>query len=80
MYRILNNKIVQHQIGSRMKILRVNSGYTSYENFALDNSLSRMQYWRMEKGLSNLTIKSLLKILNIHQISIEDFFQMKVAE
>lgn len=60
-------------IGAKLKKLRVEKGYTSYENFAYENDLPRVQYWRMEKG-TNFTIKNLLKILEIHKITIEDFF------
>lgn len=62
------------QIGSKLKELRVQKGYSSYETFALDNDLDRKQYWRMENG-SNITISTLLKILQIHQISLKEFFK-----
>jgi transcriptional regulator with XRE-family HTH domain len=62
------------QIGERLAELRKEAGYTSYESFAYDHELPRMQYWRIEKGKVNLTIKSLLKILAIHKIGITDFF------
>jgi transcriptional regulator with XRE-family HTH domain len=65
---------VLKEIGARLKKLREDAGYSSYENFAIQHELSRMQYWRMENGKVNLTIKSLLTVLNIHRISIEDFF------
>lgn len=61
-------------IAQKIKSLRVRAGYTSYENFAYENDLSRVQYWRMEKGC-NFTINYLLKILDIHRISLEDFFK-----
>ena len=60
-------------IGERIKELRSEKGYTSYENFAWDNNLPRMQYWRMEKG-TNFTIKNLLRILDIHGITLREFF------
>lgn len=55
--------------------LRIKNGHKSYESFALGNELSRMQYWRIEKGKTNLTIKSLTRILNIHNITIDEFFR-----
>jgi transcriptional regulator with XRE-family HTH domain len=67
-------KEVCREIGARLKNLRIKNGYSSYENFAVENDLSRMQYWRIEKGLTNLTIRSLVTLLNIHKISIKDFF------
>ncbi|MDF2437773.1 MAG: hypothetical protein K0Q95_2149 [Bacteroidota bacterium] len=61
------------KIGAKIKKLRMEAGYTSYEDFAWENELNRVQYWRMEKG-SNFTINSLLKILDVHQLSLEEFF------
>lgn len=61
------------KIGERLRDLRKKAGYKSYENFAFDNEINRVQYGRMEKG-SNMTISSLLKVLEIHKITLEDFF------
>lgn len=61
-------------IGNRLKKLRIKNNYGSYEDFAIKNGLSRMQYWRMEKGLSNITFRSLIVILKIHKVSLKDFF------
>ncbi|MEO5643472.1 MAG: helix-turn-helix transcriptional regulator [Bacteroidia bacterium] len=61
-------------IGNKLMGLRIKNGFISLEDFVLDNNLSRMHYWRIEKGKTNFTIKSLAKILAIHNISIEDFF------
>ncbi len=66
--------IILSEIGSKLKKLRIEKGFTSYENFAYQNDIPRIQYWRMEKG-TNFTIKNLLKILEIHKISLEDFFK-----
>jgi transcriptional regulator with XRE-family HTH domain len=71
-------KAVLKEIGERLKALRIKQGYKSYESFAIDHDLSRMQYWRIEKGLTNLTFRSLINLLNIHKISVEDFFKIKV--
>lgn len=62
------------EVGAKLKELRVAKGYTSYETFAFDHELNRVQYWRMEKG-QNFTLKSLLKVLEIHNISMEEFFK-----
>lgn len=62
------------RIGSRLTELRKQKGYSSHEDFAYDYDLPRVQYWRMEKGKANITLKSLHKILSIHRISVEDFF------
>lgn len=64
------------EIGSRLVKLRLRNGHKSYESFAAENNLSRMQYWRIEKGKTNLTMKSLVRILAIHHMTLEDFFAM----
>lgn len=66
-----NEKLIQ--LGKRIKELRISAGYNSYEVFAWENNLSRIQYWKMEQG-TNCTLKSLNKILEIHQLSFSDFF------
>lgn len=65
---------IQIKIGNRIKELRIQAGYTSYENFALEKDIDRKQYWRAENGV-NLTLKSIVRIANLHKISLEDFFK-----
>lgn len=60
-------------ISEKLTQMRKDAGYTSYENFAIDKGLKRMQYWRMEKG-SNFTFTSFLKILDAYGLSLEEFF------
>jgi hypothetical protein len=62
------------KIGEKLKKLRIDKGYTSYENFAWDNDIGRIQYWRLEKG-TNFTIKSLLKVIDVHKMTLEEFFK-----
>lgn len=69
-----NHQSVLTQIGDQLRALRKEAGYTSYENFAFDHDLSRVHYGRIEKGSTNLTIKTLVKILEIHNKSITEFF------
>jgi hypothetical protein len=73
-----NNKITDARllaIGKQIKQLRKNMGYSSAEIFAYEHNLNRISYWRMEKG-SNITMLSLLKVLDIHQITPSTFFSM----
>lgn len=60
------------QVGIALKKLRKEAGYKSYEQFAFENNLSRIQYWKMESG-NNFTIKSLINVLNIHNIELALF-------
>lgn len=61
-------------VADKLERMRIEKGFTSYENFAIEYGISRMQYWRMEKG-TNFTFESLLKILDAHKITLEDFFK-----
>ena len=61
-------------IAKKIKSLRVEKGYISSEFFAWEHKIPRVQYWRMEKG-TNFTIKNLLRILDAHQLSLEEFFK-----
>jgi hypothetical protein len=67
----LDKRIVK--IAAKLKQLRKESGYKNYDVFAWDNDISRTNYQRMESGC-NFTIESFLKLLDIHKMSLEDFF------
>ncbi len=64
---------LQQKIGAELKSMRLLAGFSSYEIFADKNNLSKIQYFKMEKG-TNFTLKSLDRILKIHDISIINFF------
>ena len=67
-------KAALERIGARLTDLRKQKGYSSHEDFAYDYELPRVQYWRIEKGKANLTIRSLYRILAIHKLTVEEFF------
>jgi transcriptional regulator with XRE-family HTH domain len=67
------NSILQ-RIGKALGTLRVKKGYNNIKDFAMDNDLPMIQYWRFERGKANITIKTLNKLLSIHRLTIEDFF------
>lgn len=71
---------ILQRIGWKLTDLRKKKGYKSHETFSYDFNIPRMQYWRMENGKTNLTIKSLLKILTIHKMSVEEFFKQLPKE
>lgn len=62
------------KIANKIKQLRLDMGFTSHEQFAWKYDINRVQYWRIEKG-SNLTLNSLLRILDIHKLTLNDFFK-----
>ncbi|MBS1640863.1 MAG: helix-turn-helix transcriptional regulator [Bacteroidetes bacterium] len=61
------------KLAVRIKALRMERGYTSYEYFAYDHDISRAQYGRYEKG-QDIRFSSLIKLINAFDISIEEFF------
>lgn len=61
------------QIAAKLRRLRLAAGYKSYETFAFEHELSRVSYGKHEKG-SNITMKSLLRLLDIHQLTPAQFF------
>jgi transcriptional regulator with XRE-family HTH domain len=72
-----NNEDILIKIGERLRELRKAKGYSSYENFAFDHDIPRMQYWRLEKGKTNVTIRTLEKVLKIYNISFKEFFDFE---
>lgn len=61
-------------VGSHLAHLRVKKGYATIKAFANKYDLPEIQYWRIEKGKANITLKSLSRILHIHNMSLQDFF------
>jgi len=64
-------------IGKRLTELRLEKGYAKRTDFISKHQLPAIQYWRMEKGTANVTLKSLIKILAIHGMTLEEFFSNK---
>jgi hypothetical protein len=62
------------KIALKLKKMRIDAGYSSYETFANAKDLDRKQYWRIENG-SNITISTLVKILALHKATMKEFFQ-----
>jgi transcriptional regulator with XRE-family HTH domain len=62
------------QIGEGLSKLRKRKGYETIRDFAKAYKLPEIQYWRIENGKTNLTLKSLTRLLHIHRLTLEDFF------
>lgn len=62
------------KIGERLRELRIAAGFTAYDKFAFTYDFDSQTILRAEQG-KNITIKTLIKILNVHGISLEDFFK-----
>ena len=61
-------------VGMHLAELRQKKGYSTIKEFTDHYDLPEIQYWRIEKGKTNITLRSLSRILNIHRMSIYDFF------
>ena len=61
-------------VGTCLADLRIKKGYPTIKAFAERFDLPEIQYWRIEKGKANITLKSLSKILSIHRLSVHEFF------
>jgi len=71
---LLNNGEEFKKIGLRLKSLRKSKGYTSPDKFAYENNLNRSQYGKYEAGNANITIGTLINILNCFNVSMSEFF------
>lgn len=67
-------EVEKKKIGLRLKQIRKSIGYNSHENFAYDHGIDRAQYGKYEAGSSNITLSTLVKILNHMKINLTDFF------
>jgi hypothetical protein len=65
---------VMEQIGLTLAQLRLAKGYDSIKEFTTEFGLPMIQYWRIEKGKANVTLKSLYKLLAIHSLTLQQFF------
>ena len=61
------------QLGNRIKELRKEKGFSNYEFFAYEHKIGRSQYGQYEKGM-DMRFTSLLRLLEIHNISLQEFF------
>lgn len=60
-------------MGKRIKSIRLQKGYTSYEVFAYEHNISRAQFGRYENG-EDLRYSSLVRIIRAFDMSIDEFF------
>ena len=60
------------EIGAKLRELR-KANTTNYEHFANNNGLNKVTLSRLENG-ENFTMSSLIAVLRVLDISIEEFF------
>jgi hypothetical protein len=66
---------VLKKIGDKLTQMRIEKGYPERVAFSRAFELPEIQYWRIEKGRANISINSLVKLLYIHRMPIEEFFK-----
>ena len=62
------------EIGKKLGELRKEKGYATLKEFAIDYNLPLIQYWRIENGKTNFTLKTLMSVLSIHRVPLDRFF------
>lgn len=71
---VLTSEKELRKIGLKLKSLRKSKGYTSPDKFSYEHNLNRSQYGKYEAGSANITIGTLINILNCFGVSLSDFF------
>lgn len=61
------------RLGRRIKSLRIQRGYSSYEYFAFEHNISRAQFGRYEQG-KDLRYSTLVKLVSAFGLTIKEFF------
>lgn len=69
----LNSEEMLQKLGARLKQLRIDAGFTSYETFAYQNNISRAQYGRYEKG-QDIRFSTLIKLISAFGLTVHEFF------
>ena len=69
-----NTTQILKKIGQRLRELRKEKGFKSYEQFAFTHEINRVQYGYYEQGIKDLRISSLVKVLNAHDLTLSQFF------
>jgi transcriptional regulator with XRE-family HTH domain len=69
----LNSDEQLRKLGERIRQLRIDAGFSSYEYFAYEHNFSRAQMGRYEKG-QDLRFTSLVRLVSAFGITLEEFF------
>lgn len=79
--KVKNAKLVPEKelkkLAAKIKKLREEQGYKSYEDFAFTNDFSRSQFWRYEKG-EDIRFSTLVKIISAFGLTVEEFFNYEI--
>lgn len=70
---VLTRKRVAKKLARRLRQLRESKGL-SQEELAYEAQLGRSYYWRVEQGLINVTLETLVRLCNVFKVQISDLF------
>ncbi len=73
MHTVPSSQTRLKQIGERIKTLRRQKGYRSYEIFAYEHNIHRSQWGKYERG-ANLNFVTLVKVAALLGVSLKEFF------
>lgn len=73
----MTDKELLFKVSGGIKRLRIEKGFRSSERFAECFGLNRVSYHRLESG-SNTTLKTLNKILTIHELTFKEFCEQEI--
>src|SRR5687767_14224702 len=73
-------KKILKNIGEALAELRIKKGYSTIKEFVQKHDLPQIHDWRIEKGKTNVTLKSLNTILSIHNMSLQELFHLVMEE
>jgi transcriptional regulator with XRE-family HTH domain len=64
------------RIGCALAYLRVKKGFSTKKEFAKQYGLPAIQYWRIERGKTNIRLNTLMTLLAIHELELQEFFMI----
>lgn len=70
-YKEKNPDLVK--LGLRIRNLRFEKGFTSYEHFAYEHGFHRAQFGRYESGKDDIKFSTLIKLSNAFGMTIKEF-------
>lgn len=71
---VLTRKRVAKKLAARLRQLRESEGL-SQEDLAFQAGLGRSYYWRVEQGLINVTLETLVKLSNALKVDLVELFR-----
>ena len=63
------------ELGTRLRQLRKEKGYSSHEKFAYQSDINRTLYGSYERGEHDMRVLTLLKLLKALDVTLEEFFE-----